>query len=74
MRSVKSLGLRDILSPYNGESNGKEHEKYRDLSTAWTPTVCKMMAFMAVIMGLGWFRAILLHAFGAQVEGSELGC
>ena len=29
--------------------------------TTWTPKVCEIMAFMAVILG---FRAIILHAFG----------
>ena len=44
--------------------------------STWTPKVCKIMAFMAVIMG---FRAIILHTFGVQVGfiGSrffDMGC
>ena len=35
----------------------------------WTPKVCKIMAFMAVIMGLGLLFYILLGFRHALVEG-----
>ena len=35
-------------------------ESFRGLGVTWTPKVCKIMAFMVVIMGLGLLFYILL--------------
>ena len=37
-----------------------------DLRFTWTPKVCKIMAFMAIIMGLGLLFYILL---GFRIQG-----
>ena len=45
------------------------------MGTSWTPKVCKLMAFMAVILGLGLLFCILLGFrlgfFGRKVASSE---
>ena len=46
----------------NPESQPVAPLTYSLVVSTWTPKVCKIMAFMAIIMGL--VRAIILHTFG----------
>ena len=49
-----------LVSPWPTVSRNWEFLKLRGLGCTWTPKVCKMMAFIAIIRGLGLLFYILL--------------
>ena len=61
-------------------SEPQEFRTFQHVRRSWTPKVCNIMAFMAIIMGLGLlfyillgFRICLHIAFGMQQEPKILG-
>ena len=69
---LPSASSPKVISP---GSRSLKAQGFRGSGFTGTPTVCKIMAFMAVIMGLGLFFAYLWglgRGKGLRCGGSEL--